>query len=280
MPRKPDAEITVRRKHSLAVRWMHWLNFPLLGVMIWSGLMIYWADTHPGQNPGQYYRIGVGNWTLWRLFPAGFYEHLKLSGQLAKGLSYHFAFMWLFALNGFAYVLYLAFSGEWRLFVPEKRSFRDAWFVVLKDLHIRKDAPEQIKYNGAQRIAYAGVVVLGAAALVTGLAIYKPVQLGFLTRILGGYEMARWFHFWITWSFVGFFVIHIVQVVIAGWNNFQSMVTGVEKVESAPVPLSPPPEPALPPAKPELANDESPVPAGSIAEPEPLSEEKEEVVTQ
>ena len=74
---------------------------------------------------------------------------------------------------------------------------------------------------------------MGFGMLVTGLAIYKPTQLHLLTTILGGYEMARWEHFWITIGFVGFFVIHVLQVILAGWNNFRSMVSGreIKKVE-------------------------------------------------
>jgi thiosulfate reductase cytochrome b subunit len=96
------------------------------------------------------------------------------------------------------------------------------------DLHLRKELPAQTKYNGAQRIAYTSVIVMGFGMLLTGLAIYKPTQAHWLTTILGGYEMARWEHFWLTMSFVGFFVVHIGQVVRTGWNNFRSMVSGYE----------------------------------------------------
>jgi thiosulfate reductase cytochrome b subunit len=69
---------------------------------------------------------------------------------------------------------------------------------------------------------------MGVGMLVTGLAIYKPTQLHWLTSLLGGYEMARWLHFWITMSFLVFFVVHIGQVALAGWNNFRAMVSGLE----------------------------------------------------
>lgn len=69
---------------------------------------------------------------------------------------------------------------------------------------------------------------MGAMMLLTGLAIYKPTQLHLLTSSLGGYEMARWLHFWTTMGFLGFFAVHIVQVVLAGWNNFRAMVSGYE----------------------------------------------------
>jgi thiosulfate reductase cytochrome b subunit len=88
--------------------------------------------------------------------------------------------------------------------------------------------PDQKKYNGAQRIAYTSVIMMGAGMLVTGFAIYKPTSAHWLTSLLGGYEMARWLHFWITMSFLGFFALHVLQVVLAGWNNFRAMVSGLE----------------------------------------------------
>jgi thiosulfate reductase cytochrome b subunit len=71
---------------------------------------------------------------------------------------------------------------------------------------------------------------MGAGSLITGFAIYKPVHLHGLTRILGGYQQARWEHFWLMIGFGCFFVIHIIQVIRAGWNNFRSMVAGYELV--------------------------------------------------
>ena len=136
--------------------------------------------------------------------------------------------MWFFAINGIAYVLYTWLSGEWRFVLPQRQSLREAIQVTLVDLHLRKGLPAQTKYNGAQRIAYTSVIVMGAGMLVTGLAIYKPTQTHWLTTLLGGYEMARWLHFWITIAFLGFFAVHVMQVVLAGWNNFRSMVSGLE----------------------------------------------------
>jgi thiosulfate reductase cytochrome b subunit len=92
----------------------------------------------------------------------------------------------------------------------------------------RRGLPLQGKYNGAQRIAYSAIVLMGAGSLLSGLAIYKPAQLNWLTTMLGGYEMARWEHFWLMMGFCGFFVVHVVQVILAGWNNFRSMVSGYE----------------------------------------------------
>ena len=92
--------------------------------------------------------------------------------------------------------------------------------------------PPQGKYNDAQRIAYTSVILLGAGSIITGFAIYKPTQFAWLTFILGGYEWARWLHFWLMILFVLFFVVHVVQVILAGWSNFRSMITGYEAIET------------------------------------------------
>jgi thiosulfate reductase cytochrome b subunit len=111
---------------------------------------------------------------------------------------------------------------------PNRDSLREAIQVTLVDLHLRKGLPAQTKYNGAQRIAYTVTVLMGLGSLVTGIAIYKPTQVHWVTTLLGGYEMARWEHFWLTMGFCAFFLVHVVQVAMAGWNNFRSMVSGYE----------------------------------------------------
>ena len=223
------ATVQLDRKHPLAIRWMHWVNFPVLFTMIWSGLLIYWNDSDNAyQHPHAVYRVGIGSWTVVRLFPEWFWKAMNAPYRVTEGLGYHFFFMWLFAVNGLAYVVYLVWSKEWKFLVPDRRSLMEAVQVTLVDLHLRKGLPAQKKYNGAQKIAYMAVILMGAGALVTGLAIYKPTQVHWVTTLLGGYEMARWEHFWLTIGFCGFFVVHVVQVMMAGWNNFRSMVSGYE----------------------------------------------------
>ena len=208
------------KKHSLAIRWFHWINFPLLAIMIWSGLLIYWAN--------DIYKLGWGDKTVLKFFPDSINKALNIPFRLAEGMSLHFVFMWLFAINGIIYFLYLLFSKEYRLIFPNRKSFKEAWLVILHDLHIKKSLPPQKKYNAAQRIAYTGVIIMGLAMLLTGLAIYKPAQLYWLCAMLGGYEWARAEHFTITILFFLFFLVHVLQVIIAGWNNFRSIVTGFD----------------------------------------------------
>jgi thiosulfate reductase cytochrome b subunit len=228
------------QKHPLAIRWFHWINFPVLAIMVWSGLLIYWAN--------DVYRLGWGDKTVLKFFPDSFNKALNIPHRLAEGMSFHFVFMWIFAINGLLYVLYLLFSKEWKLIFPDKRSLKESWQVVLHDLRIKKTLPPQKKYNAAQRIAYTMVIVMGLLMLLTGLAIYKPTQLYWLCNMLGGYEWARIEHFVITILFTLFFVVHIVQVMLAGWNNFRGMVAGFEvvKEDKNTVVTEPPAQPDLP----------------------------------
>jgi thiosulfate reductase cytochrome b subunit len=223
----------VSKKHPLAIRWLHWINFPILAIMTWSGMLIYWAN--------DVYKIGWGDKTILKFFPDSFYKALNIPFRLAEGMSLHFVFMWLFAINGFIYVLYLIFSGEWRLILPNKKSLKESFLVVLHDLHLKKSMPHQKKYNAAQRIAYSVVILMGLGSILTGLSIYKPIQFHTLTSLLGGYEFARIEHFTLTILFTLFFLVHVIQVTFAGWNNFQSMVTGLfvlKGVQPVVVPLA------------------------------------------
>ena len=207
----------IEKKHPAAIRWFHWVNFPILAAMIWTGMWIYWAsDT---------YYFGP-----FHLFPDWVYRVLHWDHKLAQGMAWHFFLMWIFALNGLAYVLYTAFSGEWRYLLPGRNTLREGWQVLLHDLGLRRECPPRRKFNGAQQIAYTGIILMGFGSLVTGLAIYKYTQVAWLTRLLGGYEKARFEHFLLTLGYCAFFLTHVAQVIRAGWNNFRAMLTGYEVV--------------------------------------------------
>ena len=202
-----------REKHPRAIRWFHWVNFPILALMIWSGLWIYWAND-----------------AYWPFFPDWFFKTFNLHHRLAEGMGWHFFLMWIFAINGAAYVAFTLISGEWRCLLPTRSSWKEALLVTLHDLGLRKKAPPQGKFNAAQRIAYTGIVIMGVGSLITGLAIYKPVQISWLTAVLGGYEAARLEHFILMLGYVGFFLIHVAQVARAGWKNFRAMISGFEEL--------------------------------------------------
>lgn len=220
------------RKHPWIIRFCHWANFACLITMMWSGMLIYWAH-----RP---YRIGIGDWTLVRLFPDSFYDFftdlgpLRMDHRLAEGIAWHFAFMWPFLLTGLAYAVGLLWTREWRSLVPNRKSIRDAMRAIWNDIRLRKHVRPEGKYNGAQRFAYTGVLVLGLFSAASGFALWKPVQLAWLTSLLGGYQMARAIHFVCWLGFALFLIVHVVQVMRAGWGNFFGMISGWERAPREP----------------------------------------------
>lgn len=223
--------ICLKERHPVALRWMHWLNFPLLFIMVWSGFLIYWADSASGYTyEHQVYRIGLGPFTLFRLFPDWFYRLFHFDGHLTRGLAFHAFFMWLFAANGVLYAFFLVFSGQWRAIVPDRNALTEFFSAVRAEITGKHALHPGRKYSAAQRVAYTLVILMGSGAVLTGIAIWKPTSLHLITTLCGGYQTARWLHFWLTIGFCFFFFVHVVQVLRAGWNILRSMITGAEIV--------------------------------------------------
>ncbi|MBC7538655.1 MAG: cytochrome b/b6 domain-containing protein [Bacteriovorax sp.] len=206
-----DKSIIIREKHSRLLRYSHWINFSLLSIMVWSGILIYWAND-------AYIKI-----------PNSIAETFSIRFRLAEGMGWHFFIMWAFLFNGLIYVNYMIISGEWRTIAPNRKTFYEVIPVILHELKIKKSGPVTIgKFNAAQRLAYTGAILMGLGSVLTGIAIYKPVTLGWLTNLLGGYKAARFEHFLLMIGFFLFFIVHIIQVARAGWNNFRAMLAGYE----------------------------------------------------
>jgi thiosulfate reductase cytochrome b subunit len=213
----PAPRPLVKRHHGI-VRVTHWLNFALLAGMIGSGLQIYGAFPRFGPRGGPFLFDPWGG----KPFPRG----VRLGGWLAGGLNWHFFLAWPFVLTGLVYLAYIAVSGEWRSLLFRPRDLPRAWQMQLYYLRLRREHPPQGKHNALQKAAYSGIVVLGALAAATGFAIYKPVQLSWLVAAFGGYEMARWWHFWAVWLFVAFTVVHVALVFLVDPASLRAMITG------------------------------------------------------
>jgi len=189
--------------HPLFVRITHWINAIAVMVMLMSGWRIYNAS--PVFD-------GVR-------FP----PEMTLGGWLAGALAWHFAVMWLLVLNGLASMIYGVFSGHfWRDLIrfspiPAYRDLRLEFRTLL--LHGTGE------YNIVQRVLYICVIWIVIALVVSGIAIWKPVQFQALTAFLGGYEHARGLHFFAMVGLVAFLVIH-VSVAFAVKGTMQSMFTG------------------------------------------------------
>jgi thiosulfate reductase cytochrome b subunit len=212
----------VKRHHGL-VRIAHWLNAVVLLGMIASGLQIYAAFPHFGMK-GQVYPL-PNPFDSGQL-PAGFPEWARLGGWLAGGLNWHFALAWPFVLTGLVYLIFLAISGEWRPLLFRPRDVAPAVQMQLYYLRLRRDHPPQGKHNALQKAAYTFIVLLGAVSAASGFAIYKPVQLAWLTSLFGGYELARYWHFLAVWTFIAFTIVHVALVLLADPASLRAIITG------------------------------------------------------
>lgn len=189
--------------HPLVVRITHWINAFAILVMVASGWRIYNASP---------------------LFGFKFPNELTLGGWLAGALQWHFAAMWLLVLNGIVYVTYGIVSGHFRrkLFPLTPRAvLRDA----LAALQGRLAHEDLAVYNAAQRAAYLAIIVCLVVLVLSGLAIWKPVQLQEIAALMGGYEGARLLHFFAMALMVFIVLVHIVMVILVP-RTFPTMITG------------------------------------------------------
>lgn len=207
------------RRHHWLVRVTHWLNAVLLIGMITSGLQIYGAFPHFGQKGLVYPLVNPAD-------TYSFPRQVRLGGWLAGGINWHFALAWPFVIVGVVYLLYLGVSGEWRPILFRPRDIPRAVQMQLYYLRLRRDHPPQGKHNALQKLAYNLIVLLGMLSVLTGFAVYKPVQLHWLVTLFGGYELARYWHFLAVWVFVAFSIIHVILVFVVDPASLRSMITG------------------------------------------------------
>lgn len=208
----------VKRHHGI-VRAAHWANALLLVGMIGSGLQIYASYNHFGPRGGPYYYPNPFDGYL---FP----KWARLGGWLAGGLNWHFALAWPFVITGLVYLAYLIFSGEWRSLLFRPRDVPRAAQMQLYYLRLRKEHPPQGKHNALQKLAYTTIFFIGVLAVLSGFAIYKPAQLSWLTAAFGGFELARYWHFWTVWIFVAFTLVHVSLVFLVDPASLRAMITG------------------------------------------------------
>jgi Ni/Fe-hydrogenase b-type cytochrome subunit len=200
------------------VRLTHWVNALALTIMVGSGLRIF--NAYPA-----FARRG----DTFCCYP---FEHtpipaaLTFGGWLAGARNWHFAAMWVLVLNGIVYLAFVYLHGEWRDLTPRRGDARDAWEMVKFYLFVRRDHPRQGKHNALQKLAYFALLVLGVVAVLTGLAIWKPVQLGWLTALFGGYVWARYWHFLAMVGLVALTVGHVFMVFAVDPYSLRSMLTG------------------------------------------------------
>jgi len=205
-------------RHHWIVRLTHWVNALAVTIMIGSGLRIfnsYPAFARKGESFCCYPFAG-------RKIP----EVLTFGGWLAGARHWHFAAMWLLMANGLLYLGFIYLHGEWRDLVPRRGVARDSLEMVKFYLTLRPVHPHQGKHNALQRTAYFAMPWMGAAAVISGLAIWKPVQFAPLTHLLGGFVWSRYWHFLAMLALVVLALGHVFMVFAVDPYALRAIVTG------------------------------------------------------
>ncbi len=206
------------KRHHWVVRLTHWINVVALGVMVGSGLRIfnaYPAFARRGESFCCYPFEGT---------PAP--SWMTFGGWLAGARNWHFAMMWVLVANGLVYLGFVYLHGEWRDLVPRRGDPRDAWEMIKFYLFVRKRHPHQGKHNALQKLAYFSLPIVAVLAVLTGIAIWKPVQLAPLTWLFGGYVWARYWHFMAMVGLIVLSVGHVFMVFAVDPYSIPAIVTG------------------------------------------------------
>jgi thiosulfate reductase cytochrome b subunit len=197
-PPRPAAVI-----HPVWVRITHWINAVALFVMITSGWRVYNASP---------------------LFKFEFPEAISLGDGLADALLWHFAAMWLFVVNGAVYVTLGLVTGRFRRKLLPVRPGE-----IVHDLRAaltgKLSHDDLSVYNAVQRLLYIGVILAGVLVVLSGLSIWKPVQVQELTAVFGGYDAARYVHFVAMAAIAAFLVIHITLAIVVP-KSLRAMILG------------------------------------------------------
>jgi Ni/Fe-hydrogenase b-type cytochrome subunit len=209
-----------RFEHPAVVRLCHWGVALALGALIPSGLEIFAAFPSFGSKIPQH-----------DLFtpPAA----ARLGGWLGGALQWHMTFAWLLVVAVVFYVVYQVASGNGRQVLFVARDVRGVWPMARHYFLLGPKPAVHGTYNPLQKLAYTAAIALTLAAIVTGLALYKPVQLSWLVDALGGFRQVRLWHFGAMCGLLAFIPGHLAMVAIHGWSNFASMWTGWKR-HSAP----------------------------------------------
>jgi thiosulfate reductase cytochrome b subunit len=190
--------------HPLWVRITHWINAIAMLVMIGSGWEIY--------NASPLFKFLT--------FPSS----ITLGGWLAGALLWHFAAMWLLVVNLMVYVTLGFATGRFR-----KKLLPIHPGAVIADaraaLAFKLSHDDLTVYNSVQRVLYAGIIAVAIVIVLSGLAISKPVQLHWLTAVFGGYDAARYVHFFCMAAIVGFLCVHVLLALLVP-KSLRAMVTG------------------------------------------------------
>jgi thiosulfate reductase cytochrome b subunit len=193
-----------RLLHPLPVRIMHWINALAIFIMIGSGWKIYNDDVILG----------------WLHFP----DAVVIGKWAQYGLQWHFFGMWIFVINGLCYLTYGIGTGRFRrkLFPV---SLREIVTTANDAFHFRLAHDDLTHYNAVQKILYLGVMAVGVLIVISGLALWKPVQFSELAALFGSFQAIRVVHFLCMAAIVGFLPVHITLALLVP-QSLVAMITG------------------------------------------------------
>ena len=197
-------ECRQRRLHPWPIRVMHWINAVAMFIMIGSGWKIYNDEVIFG----------------WLHFP----EYLTIGRWAQHGLQFHFFGMWIIFLNGIAYVTYGFLTGRFRRMLLPIR-WNELIHTVRDALRFKLSHDDPTKYNTVQKLLYVGVISAGVMVVISGLAIWKPVQFSELYFLFGDFQTARLVHFFCMVAIVLFLIVHVALALIVP-STLVSMFTG------------------------------------------------------
>ena len=198
IPKSHEPTMRLYAKHNLLTRTLHSLNMVAISALIATGIVMM-----------------VGGHRLESI-----------------GRSIHEVFYFLLFGIGAVYLFSLLAGGDWKLFVPTRDTLRDAVNVVKSELGIGTHAACLAKYNGAQRLAYAAVLLMVAGEVFTGLAMIYRKQVPWLGAAFGGRHAVHVIHEYLMFGIIAFVVVHVVEVIRAGWPALRSMLSGYEIVSA------------------------------------------------
>lgn len=200
---------TPRKLHPLPLRIMHWTNALAMVLLIGSGWKIYNDEVLFG----------------WLHFP----EWVTIGGEAQGALQWHFFAMWILGLNGLAYLIYGFSTGRFRRMLTPL-SIREILSNIRDVLRLKLSHDDLTKYNGVQKTLYIGIIIVGILQVLTGLAIWKPVQFSELAALFGSFQSARILHFLGMAAIVGFVLIHVALALLVP-RTLIGMITGGPKVD-------------------------------------------------
>jgi thiosulfate reductase cytochrome b subunit len=185
------------------VRAMHWANAVAMILMIMSGWQIYNASP---------------------LFSFRFSHSITIGGWLGGALLWHFAAMWLLMVNGLIYLITGLATGRFR-----KKLLPISPGSVISDvkaaLTFKLAHDDLTTYNSVQKLLYTGIILVGVVIVLSGLSIWKPVQLGWLVTLFGGYDVARYVHFVCMALIVAFLIVHVLLAILVP-KSLRAMIIG------------------------------------------------------